>query len=162
VDPSIVVVVASVTFINVIFIEAYEDTNSSEFEGLQERVEGVLTTAFQGFPNFLYVVVISFSNGSVIANYSVAFSDGASPDEADLKNRLESVNGTDAFDGLIIKNIIFSQLSPKQKEEEESGDSLPGWAVALIVLACLVFLVLILVLAFILMVSIRMLSVACV
>lgn len=156
------IVDASVTFINLIFIEAYEDTSSREFRELKKRVEGALTALFQGYPNFLYVVVISFSTGSVIANYSVAFSDAASPNEAELKSRLESVNGTEMFDGLIVKNVIFSQSSVKQEEEEDSSDSLPGWAVALIVLACLALIVLIIVLTFILMVSIRILSVACV
>lgn len=122
----------------------------------------VLTAVFEGYPNFLYVVVTSFSNGSVIVNYSIALSDAASFDEAQLKNRLESANGTEALDGLIVKNVIFSQLSVKQEEKEQSSDSLPGWAVALIVLACLALLALIIVLAFILMVSIRNQSVACV
>ena len=132
---------------------AYEDTGSREFKELKERVEKALTDVFQGYPNFLYVVVIGFSEGSVIANYSVAFSDAVSPNESELSNRLKAANGTEVLDGLLVKNVIFSQLSVKQEEKEESSDSLPGWVVALIVLACLAFLVLIIVLAVLLMVS---------
>ena len=156
------VVHASVTFINLIYTDAYADTGSREFKKLKIRVEVVLAAVFEAYPNFLYVVVISFSKGSVVTNYSVAFSDATSPDEAELKHRLESANGTEVLDGLIVKNVIFSQLSVKQEDKKESSDSLPGWAVALIALACLSLLALIIGLAFILMVSIRVPSVACV
>jgi len=127
---------------------------------LKKRFETALDAVFQGYPNFLYVVVISFSEGSVIVNYSVAFSDAISPNEAELNSRLEAANGTERLDGLVVKKVIFSQTSVKQKKKEESSDSLPGWAIALIILACLVLLVAVIItLAVILMVSVRVLSV---
>lgn len=74
-DLLIVIVDVSIIFINLIYIEVYVNVSSCEFKELKIRLVVVLIVVFEGYFNFFYVVVISFSNGSVIVNYFIVLSD---------------------------------------------------------------------------------------
>ena len=148
---------ASVRFLNKEYSPPLGNVSSSEFKELKNRVEEILTNLFKDLLNFVGVIVDGFSRGSVIANYSVFFSDTASTSEAELTERLKEANGTEALDGLVVTDVQFAKLSPKVESKAESSDPLPGWAVALIVIVCLVFLALVIVLVIILLVSARIL-----
>ena len=87
------------------FTDDLNDQTSVDFVELATRVVGYMTEVYSSFPGFIRVEVISFTNGSVVADTRVIFERNSSVTAQNFTNSLQTANitGNNSLDIIGVK-----------------------------------------------------------
>ncbi|EFB25775.1 hypothetical protein PANDA_011509, partial [Ailuropoda melanoleuca] len=118
---------------NLQFDSSLEDPSTSYYQGLQRNISELLLQIYEQ-QGFLGLSNIKFRPGSVLVESALAFRKG-SVDTCGVKTQFEE-RGRDLLDryDLSISGVTVQDVSFPSSGQSRSG--VPGWAVALLVLVC--------------------------
>ncbi|XP_016360512.1 mucin-1-like [Sinocyclocheilus anshuiensis] len=144
---------------NRVFSDTLLNTNSQQYQHMYAEVAGVLDIAFNCSDcdtreTYRGVTNIQFSNGSVIANCTIQFQTIFINHVVIKHLFLRAVDNNTQLNGLAVNRQYTAEtvkpawLFPKSSTPlaETSVQGLPGWAIALLVLACIIILLLLIIL----------------
>ncbi|XP_052441140.1 mucin-1 [Carassius gibelio] len=143
---------------NRVFSDALLNSTSQQYKQMYAEVAGVLDIAFNCSDcdtreTYRGVTNIQFSNGSVIANCTIQFQT-IFINHVMLKHLfLRAIDNKTHVNGLAVNRQYTAEIvapawlfSKSTTFAESSAEGLPGWAIALLVLACIIILLMFLVL----------------
>ncbi|XP_016321680.1 mucin-1, partial [Sinocyclocheilus anshuiensis] len=143
---------------NRVFSDALLSSTSQQYKRMYAEVAGVLDVAFNCSDcdtreTYRGVTNIQFSNGSVIANCTLQFQTIFINHVVIKHLFLRAIDNNTQVNGLAVnrqytaETVTPAWLFPKSTTfAESSAEGLPGWAIALLVLACIIILLLFIIL----------------
>ena len=115
------------------FTEELSNSTSPEFLALAAQLEAVLTSVLEDeVENFLRIVIISFSKGSIICKFNIITEQGSTTSEKDIQNKLTNANENET------KGFTFTDITAVKKvasEKPRTGDketTFPDWLIVVI------------------------------